>query len=273
MKNQIFTLLFVVTSIVTLAQTAAINPTKITVGQTSTGLPSDGEYNNIPLNIWQSNTAYANFPALRISDNYGKFTMAIPTCDGCWSAMAKRGDMVFRLNGGSNLINPNVNMIFDIGGSYPTTNNQVIFANGWNKALSITNYGKVGIGVSTLPNDANYNLFVKNGIKTERLKIELCNAGGWCDYVFDSTYKLASLDSVACQIQANKHLPNMPSASQLVQEEGFEIGDMTKMHQEKIEELFLYIIEINKKMQALQAQTQTLQAENEILKQSVIGNK
>lgn len=267
-KEKVLTLLLVISSLITMAQTSPINPSRIVVGDASSTVPTpNSEYDGIPLNIWRANTA--NMAALRVSDPNAHITIAVPTCNGCWNPQAAFGDVVIRFANGVNNLYKNNKLIFDIPGGYPTNTRQVIFGTDYNKTLSINNNGKVGIGVGTLPNDASYNLFVKNGIKTERLKIELCSAGSWCDYVFDSTYKLAPLDTVANQIQANKHLPNMPSATQLEQEEGFEVGDMTKMHQEKIEELFLYVIDLNKKLQAVQEQTKKLKAENEVLKQTL----
>jgi hypothetical protein len=63
----------------------------------------------------------------------------------------------------------------------------------------------------------------------------LCN--GWCDYVFEPTYKLQSLTDIDAFIKRYKHLPNIPSAKQLEQEGGIDIGKMTTLQQEKIEEI------------------------------------
>ena len=51
----------------------------------------------------------------------------------------------------------------------------------------------------------------------------------------------------------NKHLPNIPSAEE-VAEEGIDLGDMQKLMMEKIEELTLYIIEQEKRIQELETQ-------------------
>lgn len=94
--------------------------------------------------------------------------------------------------------------------------------------------GKVGIGYGfgNFPttagsvNVSNYNLFVKGGILTEEVRVNLQSA--WADYVFDKNYNLKSLEEVETFINQNKHLPNMPSAKQ-VKEEGIELGEMIKM--------------------------------------------
>ena len=82
---------------------------------------------------------------------------------------------------------------------------------------------------------------------------------GWCDYVFDKSYKLRPLEEVADFIQENKHLPNIPSASK-VENEGLEIGDITKRMMEKIEELTLYAIDMNARMKSFEQEIADLKA-------------
>ena len=53
----------------------------------------------------------------------------------------------------------------------------------------------------------------------------------------------------------------MPSACE-IEQNGLNVGQIAAKQQEKIEELFLYVIQINKELQALQA-------ENAALRQSV----
>ena len=117
--------------------------------------------------------------------------------------------------------------------------------------------GKVGIGYNfgNFPttagsvNVAAYNLLVKGGILTEEVRVNLQSA--WADYVFDENYKLKSLEEVETFIKENGHLENVPPAKQ-VKEEGIELGEITKIQQEKIEELTLYLIELNKENKMLQ---------------------
>ena len=51
-------------------------------------------------------------------------------------------------------------------------------------------------------------------------------------------------------IKKNKHLPNIPAAAQ-IEKEGITLGDMNKRLMEKVEELTLYIIDLDKKNNAL----------------------
>ena len=70
------------------------------------------------------------------------------------------------------------------------------------------------------------------------------------DYVFKNDYKLMSLDKLENYIIANKHLPNVPSASE-IERNGASIGELNKIQMEKIEELTLYIIELKKEVETL----------------------
>jgi len=74
--------------------------------------------------------------------------------------------------------------------------------------------------------------------------------GSWPDYVFDEKYVLQPLDKLEESIHQNKHLPNIPPASE-IEKSGIPLGEMSKKMIEKIEELTLYIIELNKKNEAL----------------------
>jgi Bacterial Ig domain len=135
-----------------------------------------------------------------------------------------------------------------------------------NTTDNITRTGRVAIGSTNFGTDNTWQLFVKGGIKGEKVRVELCAAGGWCDYVFEPDYALLSLEAVEDYIKRQKHLPNMPSAAELEKSGELDLGSMTVKQQEKIEELFLHVIELNKQMKALQVQVAELQKENKTLK-------
>jgi trimeric autotransporter adhesin len=103
-----------------------------------------------------------------------------------------------------------------------------------------------------------YNLLVKGGILTEKVKVALASSADWADYVFEDSYKLMSLNDVEKFVIENNHLPNVPSASEMA-ENGLEIGETSKMFMEKIEELTLYLIEMNKELKTLKAENEGLQ--------------
>ena len=97
-------------------------------------------------------------------------------------------------------------------------------------------------------NTTDYRLHVANGIRTERIKVDLQTA--WADYVFDSSYDLLSLSEVEDYIAKEKHLPGMPSAEE-VEANGIELGEMNVKLLEKIEELTLYVVDLNKQIEEI----------------------
>ncbi len=78
------------------------------------------------------------------------------------------------------------------------------------------------------------------------------------DYVFEKAYKLKSLESLESYINANKHLPNIPSAKQ-VEKEGINVAEMQILQMEKIEEAFLYIIQLKKENNELKKRVEGLE--------------
>ena len=71
---------------------------------------------------------------------------------------------------------------------------------------------------------------------------------GWADYVFKKDYKLMPLEELEKFVATNNHLPNIPSAQEVTQK-GLDLGSVQAKQMEKIEELTLYIIELNKKIE------------------------
>lgn len=88
-------------------------------------------------------------------------------------------------------------------------------------------------------------------VRAREIVINLENP--WPDYVFTNAYNLQSLQVVEKYIKENGHLPNVPSAK-TVQEEGLAIGEMNKILLEKVEELTLYLIAQEKRIQELEEQ-------------------
>jgi hypothetical protein len=80
------------------------------------------------------------------------------------------------------------------------------------------------------------------------------------DYVFETNYSLMSLNDLENYINANKHLPNIPSALE-VGVSGFGVAEMQIKQMEKIEELTLYIIEQNKKLSKLEEELKVLKTQ------------
>lgn len=70
------------------------------------------------------------------------------------------------------------------------------------------------------------------------------------DYVFESEYKLMSINQVEDYISINSHLPNIPSAKE-IEKNGIGVGELQTLQMEKIEELTLYIIQLQKQIDEL----------------------
>lgn len=111
-----------------------------------------------------------------------------------------------------------------------------------NNDLSIN--GNVGIGTTDSKGD---KLAVAGTIRAQEVKIENTN---WPDYVFSPSYQLQSLSDVERYIQENKHLPDIPS-EQEVKEEGISVGEMNAKLLQKIEEMTLYMIQMQKEIDEL----------------------
>ncbi|UOY06002.1 hypothetical protein L0P88_18955 [Muricauda sp. SCSIO 64092] len=101
----------------------------------------------------------------------------------------------------------------------------------------------LGIGTT---NPGTYKLAVKGKILAEEIKVET----GWADYVFKEDYDLPTLQEVEKHIKEKGHLINIPSAQE-VKENGIELGEMNKLLLEKIEELTLYCIQQEKKLEGI----------------------
>lgn len=140
------------------------------------------------------------------------------------------------------------------------------WANGTNTTNNIHRTGKVAIGTSTFLSDTSSLLYVNGIIRAEKVKVELCSAGGWCDYVFRPDYILKPLAEVEQFIAQNGHLPDVPSESALMAEEVLDLGAISVIQQQKIEELFLYVIEMNKEIEVLKQEVNQLRQEKTKLK-------
>jgi len=106
------------------------------------------------------------------------------------------------------------------------------------------NSSKVGIGLIP-PSDGAFRLYVEGGILAEEVKVMLKSA--WPDYVFTADHKLPGINEVADFITANGHLPGVPSAA-TVAADGINLGQMNALLLTKIEELTLYVIELQRQL-------------------------
>lgn len=101
--------------------------------------------------------------------------------------------------------------------------------------------GNIGIGTSAP--DPAYRLSINGKVRSKEVVVE----ADWADFVFEEHYDLPTLDEVEAFIQANGHLPGIPSEEEVV-EEGIGVGAIQAKLLQKIEELTLYVIELNKEL-------------------------
>lgn len=127
--------------------------------------------------------------------------------------------------------------------------------------LGLQNDGTVTIGVwekydNTVTNTLGNKLMVNGGILCESVKVigDVPNS----DHVFEKSYTLRSIEEVKEYVWKNKHLPEIPSAQEF-KENGYSVGQMDDVLLRKVEELTLYVIQLNEENQALKARVQALE--------------
>ncbi len=111
--------------------------------------------------------------------------------------------------------------------------------------------GNVGIGAM----NPKYTLSVRGKIGADEIIVEDVNQ--WADFVFAKDYKLMPLSEVESFITENNHLPDVPS-EQDVKENGINVAEMNAKLLQKVEELTLYVIEINKENKKLREEVEEL---------------
>lgn len=199
-----------------------------------------GTKSNHPLNFFTAGSAskmtiLTNGNVI-VGDNtitpVGKFTVKTTNNADGISHIGDGGNILKTIMGGTSA---------GIGTFSPT--NMRIFAGGFSRILISEATGNVGIGTD----NPTYKLSVVGNIRAKEVVVET----GWADYVFDKKYKLAPLNEVERFILQNKHLPNIPSANE-IEKTGLLLGDTQKKMMEKIEELTLYMIEANKRIEKLE---------------------
>ena len=102
-----------------------------------------------------------------------------------------------------------------------------------------------GIGTN-LP---QYKLDVRGTVRADEVLVN--NVSG-ADFVFDESYRLRPLSEVKEYVQTNQHLPEIPSAEEM-QQNGVNLNELQMQLLQKVEELTLYIIQQEQRIQELEA--------------------
>ena len=118
---------------------------------------------------------------------------------------------------------------------------------------------KAWIGMDGATPNNNYTIKIENGgaivldggivrvnnkLIAKEIQVKL---NVWSDYVFADNYQLPALKEVELFIKKNKHLPGINPGSE-IETNGLNVGEMQAKHMQKIEELTLYVIDLNKRL-------------------------
>jgi hypothetical protein len=121
--------------------------------------------------------------------------------------------------------------------------------------LLLNNGGAVGIGMGTMAIPSGAKVAIGGKVVCKEIEVTLA---GLPDFVFQPDYKLMSLYDVENFINENKHLPGVPSEKEVL-ENGLNLGDMNATLLQKVEELTLYMINLQKENDALKVRIGNLE--------------
>ncbi|HXO75178.1 MAG TPA: hypothetical protein VN824_08095, partial [Puia sp.] len=117
--------------------------------------------------------------------------------------------------------------------------------------IAILPTGNVGLGTSA---PGSYKLAVEGTVGARKVVV---TQAAWADYVFYKNYNLPPIQQVKAYISLHHHLPGVPSAKE-VQDRGLDLADNQATLIKKIEELTLYTIDQDKKLESQQLQIDEL---------------
>ena len=138
--------------------------------------------------------------------------------------------------------------------------------------------GSSELGIGTNTPDANLHVTGTSRFDGDMTLNGLINGVPPPDYVFQEyfdgysplkpRYKILSLQEVEDFAKINKHLPGIPSATEIIRN-GLVVNKALFNHLEKIEELFLHTIEQEKKIKSLKAENEKLAQEVDSMKKDM----
>lgn len=142
-----------------------------------------------------------------------------------------------------------------IGSPASNDTGRVVFRINGGDRMMLHPDGRVSIGTAFPA--TGYSLSVNGKIISSEVKVQL--QANWPDYVFENSYSRPTLSQLEAFVSTKKHLPGIPTAS-VVKNEGIELGEMNRKLLEKIEELTLYLIEINKRLESVEKENKQLRS-------------
>ncbi|SCY37480.1 hypothetical protein [Flavobacterium caeni] len=238
-----------------------------------------GEFDNDLFRIngnTQINAVSANTSGLRFMDLNANTPNIQNNTNGKFLTVNANGDVILEKIVTGGVGGPDTSIYLNDGAITNTVNHirnvDMKDNNIWFNTRSSERNGRIYIGSDAIfPTETgNYRLYVEGGVLTERVKVALRNGNpnNWADYVFGDNYTLMPLDEVDAFIRKHKHLPNIPSATDLANN-GLDLGEMQAKQMEKIEELTLHLINQNKTIEIQSRQLQSQQTELAALKEQM----
>lgn len=125
--------------------------------------------------------------------------------------------------------------------------NKIVGSSASTNGLFVGTNGNVRIGAGS--GNPSKALEVNGIVRSKEVLVEIT---GWSDFVFEKDYKLMSLAEVEQFVKQHGHLPDVPSANE-VEENGIGLGEMNALLLQKIEEMTLHLIEMEKRIQELES--------------------
>jgi hypothetical protein len=180
-------------------------------------------------------------------DNKGTGDFEVVTNNNVRMAVQNDGDVSIN---GSTLFVDAVNQRVGIGTTTPSVKLSVNGTTRIDGTTFIVDAATNQVILGALTGASGYRLNVNGKIIAEELKVQLY--ANWPDYVFAPDYPLMSLGETRAFIAENGHLPGVPSAKQVTQEQGIELGEMNRILLEKVEQLTLYILEQEERIKRLE---------------------
>lgn len=174
-----------------------------------------------------------------ISNSAGDWGSAINFIEGSGSSNTNVWSLARRTSGGGSSLRFNF-------GNANTHNNPTL--------MTLRSDGSVGINTVAT---GIHKLAVNGSIGAEEIVVE--SPASWSDFVFADDYKLQSLEEVESFINQNRHLPEVPSEAEITKN-GVNLGEMDATLLQKIEELTLHMIEMNKRVKQLEEENAKLKA-------------
>lgn len=133
--------------------------------------------------------------------------------------------------------------------TWGSSGNDATCVTGGNTRITVKEGGPVWVGDGTGTQKLTaVLLYVDGHLKAREIVVDMAN---WPDYVFSDNYELLPLDQVSEFIKQNGHLPGVPSAKS-IEDNGLNVADAHAIMMQKIEEMQLYILQLNDRIKELE---------------------